>query len=245
MAKTSAHTNWPDRRNGGAPVRPDRPIPVDQADHRSTPERLLDAAEHLFAEHGFADTSVRDLTAAADCNVASVNYHFGSKDNLYLEMFRRAIGEMREHRLNAIREAMAAADVSLGKLVRAFCDSFIEPIIADPARGDRLMQLYSREMAQPLLPEDMFHREMFEPISQATDEALRQIYPAITFQQTMMILLSVGGQLVHLVQMMRCLRQAGSPMVDQIDLRDAVDHIVAFSVAGIEATVDSSAKGSA
>jgi len=226
-------------------MRPERPIPVDQADQRSTPERLLDAAEDLFAEHGFADTSVRDLTAAAECNIASVNYHFGSKDNLYLEMFRRAIGEMREHRLKAIGEAMAAGNPSTDNLVRAFCDSFIEPIIADPERGDRLMRLYSREMAQPLLPEDMFHREMFEPISQAMAEALERLHPSITFQRTIMTLLSMVGQLVHLVQMRRCLRQAGSPIVDQIDLRDAVDHIIAFSTAGIEATVHSSTRGSA
>jgi len=46
---------------------------------KSVQDRLLDAAEELFCEHGFDGTSVRDLAAAAGCNVASVNYYFGGK----------------------------------------------------------------------------------------------------------------------------------------------------------------------
>jgi len=222
-------------RNGGAPVRPTQPIPIEQVDQRSTPERLLDAAEYLFAERGFADTSVRDLTGAAECNIASVNYHFGSKDNLYVEVFRRALGEMREDRLRAI-EAAAADGLTTESLVRAFAESFIQPLMADPARGDRLMQLYSREMAQPLLPEDMFHREMFEPVSEAMAEAMQRLYPGIDAFRILLVLVSLGGQLVHLVQMNRCFLKAGIPVTEQIDLEAAVDHIVAFSTAGIEAT---------
>ena len=44
-----------------------------------TKEKILDAAERLFAEHGFASTSMRDITTEADVNLAAVNYHFGSK----------------------------------------------------------------------------------------------------------------------------------------------------------------------
>ena len=50
-----------------------------------TRDRILAAAQKFFAEKGFDTTSVRDITTEADCNVASVNYHFGGKENLYLE----------------------------------------------------------------------------------------------------------------------------------------------------------------
>lgn len=224
--------------NGGAPVRPDQPIPVDQVDHRSTPERLLDAAEYLFAEQGFADTSVRDLTAAADCNIAAVNYHFNSKENLYIEVFRRAIREMREHRVNAIRMVMnQPGQLTCERFVRAFAESFIEPMVTDPQRGERFMQLYLREMAQPLLPDDMFHKEMFEPINDICGQAMLTIYPDMSPQQMMLSLLSMVGQLVHLVQMKHCLGKAGSPLAEQFDLQVAVDHVVRFTTAGIQATV--------
>ena len=53
-----------------------------------TRERILDTAEVLFAQKGFEAVSVREITAAASCNLAGVNYHFGNKENLYLEVFR-------------------------------------------------------------------------------------------------------------------------------------------------------------
>jgi AcrR family transcriptional regulator len=57
------------------------PSPIEQG--AQTRQRLLDVAETLFAEHGFAATSVRDITSAAACNLAAVNYHFRDKQNLY------------------------------------------------------------------------------------------------------------------------------------------------------------------
>src|SRR5207247_5993504 len=68
-----------------------------------TRERVLDAAERLFAERGFRATSIRDITAAARCNVAAVNYHFGGKVGLYREMFRRRLAALRERRVAGLR----------------------------------------------------------------------------------------------------------------------------------------------
>ena len=53
-----------------------------------TMTQLLNAARKLFAERGFTRTSVRDIANEAGSNVAAVNYHFGNKQNLYLEVFR-------------------------------------------------------------------------------------------------------------------------------------------------------------
>ena len=50
---------------------------------KDTKKRILDAAETLFAEQGYAQTSMRAITARADVNLASVNYHFGSKKKSY------------------------------------------------------------------------------------------------------------------------------------------------------------------
>ena len=67
-----------------------------QAGGEDTRERILLASQKLFAEKGFDATSVRDLTTEARCNVASVNYYFGGKDNLYLETFRSMVEVLRE-----------------------------------------------------------------------------------------------------------------------------------------------------
>ena len=63
------------------------------------------AAERLFALHGFQNVSVRDITAAAGVNLASVNYHFGSKDALLFEIFRRRTAELNRERARMLHEA--------------------------------------------------------------------------------------------------------------------------------------------
>src|SRR5258705_12892313 len=73
--------------------------------HFNTKDRILGAAEELFAQFGFAGTSLRQVTSRADVNIAAVNYHFGSKENLVNEVFRRRMDEMSEQRLVRLHEA--------------------------------------------------------------------------------------------------------------------------------------------
>ncbi len=68
---------------------------------------ILDAAERLYAERGFGDVTLRDIVAAAGVNLAAVNYHFGSKDELIAELFvTRGIATNRE-RLAELKKAEA------------------------------------------------------------------------------------------------------------------------------------------
>src|SRR5664280_76349 len=69
------------------------PSPIEQG--AQTRQRLLEVAETLFAEHGFAATSVRDITSAAACNLAAVSYLFRDKQSLYHEVCRRQVARGR------------------------------------------------------------------------------------------------------------------------------------------------------
>ena len=76
------------------------------ADHTRT--AILSAAEQLYAARGFADVTMRDIVAAASVNLAAVNYHFGSKDELIAELFvSRGLVTNRE-RLNELKAAEEA-----------------------------------------------------------------------------------------------------------------------------------------
>ena len=66
---------------------------------------VLAVAEDLCARRGFRAVSVRDITTAAGANVAAVNYHFGSKDRLLLEIFRRRASQLNRERLRLLHEA--------------------------------------------------------------------------------------------------------------------------------------------
>ena len=68
----------------------------------STRDRLLDVAERLFAERGVDATSLRAITTEAEANLASVNYHFGSKDGLFLEILARRTAPVNAERLRLL-----------------------------------------------------------------------------------------------------------------------------------------------
>ena len=64
-----------------------------ETDHTETHSRLLESAVKLFAENGFNGVSVRELCAAADANVAAIQYHFGGKEGLYQAIFATTLDE--------------------------------------------------------------------------------------------------------------------------------------------------------
>src|ERR1035438_8424269 len=95
---------------------------------RTTKDKLMDAAEKLFARRGFHGTSLRDITGAAGVDLALVNYHFGSK-----KQFLEAVLERRGHVLNEER-LRRLADVRLSAAphapsTEAVVDAFLDPIL--------------------------------------------------------------------------------------------------------------------
>jgi len=74
-----------------------------------TRERILDAAERLFMAHGFDGASMRQITGEAAVNLAAVNYHFGSKESLMQEVFRRRLDWLNEERMRVLDEMEQAA----------------------------------------------------------------------------------------------------------------------------------------
>ena len=90
---------------------------------------ILNAAERLYAERGFGDVTLRDIVAAAEVNLAAVNYHFGSKDELIAELFvSRSIATNRE-RLNELKLAEEAGGG------RADIDSILRALVGPTLRG--------------------------------------------------------------------------------------------------------------
>jgi len=199
-------------------------------------ERLLDAAEKLFCAHGFDGVGVREIAGAADCNIASVNYYFGGKDNLYLEVWRRRLLVMRNIRLESIDKVMAQNEGKplLEDLLRSYANAFIEPLVGE-SKGTQFIKLMAREMIDRHLPRDMFLKEMIIPVMTALRQALVKICPGLPESKTQLAILSVVGQLIHTV----CakLEWADNPDIPELDLAEAVNHIVKFSAAGIQAIV--------
>ena len=115
--------------------------------HFSTKDRILGAAEELFAQFGFSGTSLRQVTSRADVNIAAVNYHFGSKENLVNEVFRRRMDEMSAHRLAALKTALELHPGELEPILAAF----VEPALAiaqDRHGGAAFVRVVARAYAE-------------------------------------------------------------------------------------------------
>jgi len=202
---------------------------------KNVQDRLLDTAEQLFCDKGFEATSIRDLAAAADCNVASVNYYFGGKDKLYIEMWRRHLLRMRDARLASIDRAMSqSAAPTLENLLTSFAISFLEPL-ADERRGLQFVRLMAREMLDRRLPGGMFVKEMILPVIQSLEQALTRICPRLDQTKANLAILSIVGQLMHAAGTMTMFSQSGEQQVPKYDVAEIIEHVVAFSAAGIRA----------
>jgi TetR/AcrR family transcriptional regulator, regulator of cefoperazone and chloramphenicol sensitivity len=198
-----------------------------------TRERLLDAAESLFAKHGFAATSVRAITAEVPCNLAAVNYHFGGKDQLYREMFHRRLGALREQRLATIRRAMKRAErPSLEELLRTFTAAFLEPYVSE-SDGRLWMRLVARELYEPHLPAEVFLEEIVVPVHGELAGALLEVCPDLDLTSARRATHSLIGQLTHFLHMDRYFSAAPGRLPGSLSLPELLDHVVTFSAAGI------------
>ncbi len=205
--------------------------------------RLLDAAEQLFAEKGFDATSIRDITNHAKCNVAAVNYHFKNKQNLYNQVFHRRMTAMRDVRLAAIENVMSQPppQPTLTELIRAFSTAFLEPLL-DKTTGRRFLKLIVREMNDPRLPKDMFVKEIVTPTLTSLGKALTKLCPQLDQTQIILSIISIVGQLIHVIrirEMMEIGHFAGLP---EISLSKIIDHIVEFSASGIRVMAQGQSK---
>jgi len=101
---------------------------------RNGKERILDAAEQLFAQRGFYGVSLRDITQAAGVDVALVGYHFGAKRELFAAVFERRSEVLNRERLELLEEVRRAALPGAPSL-EAIINAFTQPLLERSARG--------------------------------------------------------------------------------------------------------------
>ena len=108
-----------------------------------TVTKILDAAEQLFAEHGFAETSLRSITSKAGVNLAAVNYHFGSKKDLIHSVFSRFLDPFMENltnRLDSVEQTGKVPDLE------STLNFLVDEIMAVPPRHHNDLSVFMRLM---------------------------------------------------------------------------------------------------
>ena len=188
-----------------------------------TKQKILDAAERLIAEQGYAATSLRQIIGEAGVNLAAVHYHFGSKEELLDELVMRKANPVNEKRLEMLERA--AADAAPGRpRLEAILEAFLAPMAEAASRNPQFVKVMGRIMAEGLLPRII--EKNFRPVTGRFFEAIRQALPEVPEEEFQWRVQFMIGAMAH--TMCGC-NSAGEGFEERIG------HLVRFLAAGFGA----------
>jgi AcrR family transcriptional regulator len=164
-----------------------------------TPGRILDTAEELFANHGIAATSLRQLTRTAGVNLAAVHYYFGSKEALLDAVIDRRATTVNRERIAELerRSRRADGEPSVEEILSAFILAGLEPNEALGERGKSLSRLLARIHAQTPDVVEALTRKHFGEVMQTFVEALQRALPEIPPEEVTHRFRFSVGSLLH------------------------------------------------
>lgn len=212
-------------------------------DSAVTKEKILDAAERFFAENGYTGTSLRMITAAADVNLAAVNYHFHSKEALIRAVYARRIGPVNVKRVAMLTEAEAAAGASppsLEDILRAFVGPMVE-LPPDSPAGVDFRRLLGRMYVEPGEKVQEFLRELMQEVGQRFIAAFHRALPDVPRVELLWRLHFSIGVIAHNLAGRYHLQMLSGGLCDPTDVNANIERVVAFLAAGLRAP--SAAKG--
>ena len=212
----------------------------------STKERILDNAERLFAERGFDGTSLRAITSAAGVNLAAVNYHFRSKNDLIHEVFSRRLAPINARRLallDACENEAGNGVVSVERVVRAFVEPLLRPEGIAPAGRLPLQTLLGRMYAEPgRNVRKIFLGEMKE-VARRFRDAFQRALPEVPPNEIFWRLHFTIGAMAHTLAASWIIEMLSGGLCDTSDANEKIERLVAFAVAGIESPLPLGAHG--
>ena len=153
-----------------------------------TQQRLLDAAEAIFAGKGFNGASVRDICKRAEANIAAVNYYFGDKERLYIEAVKYAF--------RCCTQGVPFPDWAPGTPAGDRLRDFINVMVTRMMQPQSVqsIQLMMREMAEPTAACVEVVREYIQPMAQKLGDILGELMPDASLRQRTMTAFSIVGQ---------------------------------------------------
>ena len=199
----------------------------------NTRARILDVAEKLFSEEGVDRVSVRDVTEKAEVNVAAINYHFGSKEDLVTSVFERRLAPLNEARLKLLGEfekAAGAKSVPVEKILEAF----VLPAInccptSNGESGAAFAKLLGRCLAETKPEVESYLKEQFAPVIERFERALMKALPKLTRADVFWRLKFTFGALHHwLLTREKCIPS----WAESASVEEQVKELIQFTAAG-------------
>ena len=205
-----------------------------------TPEKLIAAAERLFADHGYTNVSVRAIAAAAGVNWSLVGYYFRGKDGLLSEVYRRHCSSLNAERLKLLGQAR-----SEGLELERIIEAFVRPALAEiqtedgETRFSRLRAILAAEDSALL---NQLVADNFDMSSRTFVAALRQCLPQVPPDEILWRFHFMLGTIYYSVASPQRIKVFSKGRCDPGNLEDTLQHLVPFLAAAFNAPVRAGAK---
>ena len=197
---------------------------------KQTQRRLLEAAGEVFAERGFHSATMKEITDRAEASLASINYHFSDKAELYAAVIRTMTVEA-----ETMLPPKCSADEPATERFKRIVHNLAEQCLRrDKPRWQHV--LIGREMAEPTGALEPFIRKVIRPIN----DSLAEVVAAITGRQMRdpvvgLIVASIVGQCVYHAHHTPHMAELHPQLGQALNVAQIAEHIATFSLAGVKA----------
>jgi len=214
----------------------------------STRDRILDIAERLFASRGYKNVSVRELTASAGANLASIRYYFGSKDQLLYAIYERYCTPLNKARLQRLADCAEGDGRAprLEQIIAAFLEPALDVSVDAVGGGARFTRLRAVLIGENLdFLEDLIARN-FDATSLAFVEAIHKAVPALGREEVLWRFSFVLGILHYTLIDPNRIRRLSRGLCDPGDTHGLIRFMIPFIAEGFRApSAPSLAQGAA
>ena len=211
-----------------------------------TRQKILDAAEELFMQHGFEGTSMRALTSKAGVNLAAVNYHFGSKDALIEAVFRRRLDPMNLARIAELEKLEASGNPSAEKIIRAFIVPSLRLVEDAKGGGRNFIRLLGRSYSEPAKPIRALIGQLYAPVMERYKAVLERALPHMPREELVWRMHFMFGTLAYTLAATDTVQLiAGCKPEDRYDAALLEERLAAFLAAGLNAPLKNSIRKAA
>jgi AcrR family transcriptional regulator len=197
----------------------------------SSRERLLDSAEALFAEIGYAGISVREISARADVNLGSIPYYFGTKENLLKEVLLRRVLPINAERARLLKVVLENPKPTVENILYA--------VLAPAFRSSRELASYRKlagRLATDPTPEvRKVMDDIYNPRTLMFPKALRSVCPHIDIDEFYWRLMCVYGSMFYVQADTGRMQTVAGPNFDTSDPELALRYVIPFLAAGLQA----------
>lgn len=199
-----------------------------------TRERILRAAEEIFAKRGFDGASVRSIAMGAGVPIALISYHFGSKDGLYRAIFELRAPTIMGQRLSGME--IAEMEVDPDRQLDLLVKSLIAPMFKLRAAEKQSWfgRILSREVSDPKSNERLIIQDLFDPVAHEFISVMGRCRPEMSKAEINWAYQFMIGAMVYIMADNGRISRISEGACDPDDYREATKNMVIFLVAGIK-----------